>query len=177
MAKRWQPPPMNAPDDTASPKVTLDEGVVRKMLQVNPELRDGRTTFQVKKDMEGGQSVATDGRRATGEVRRSTGPQSAPPTPSTSKSELDDTVGFFMKGRTAELSEKLAALRAQRTALEEQERAVRDAFKTDLAKFVGMLDPQVVAMHGVSALSKHKAILDQVGLTPAQVLQEARKPR
>ncbi|MEO1174953.1 MAG: hypothetical protein AAFX94_23300, partial [Myxococcota bacterium] len=60
MAKRWQPPPMG-PKKTAEEEpagaVKVDEQVVRNVLKVNPELRDGRTTFQVKKALERGEGL------------------------------------------------------------------------------------------------------------------------
>lgn len=178
MAKRWRPPPMaqEPPADAPAPakKVTVDEGVVRKMLQINPDLRDGRTTFQVKKDMESGQVVRTDGRRSNGELR-STPTSSAGGGGSTNKSELEDALSFFMKGKTQDLEAKRADIQARRRQLEEEERALREGLLQDVAKFLRMLDPTVVATHGVTALSKHKAILDQAGITPAQVLEAVRK--
>lgn len=170
MAKRWQPPPMNeAGGESDAPKVTLDEKVVRKILQINPAMRDGRTTFQVKKDMEAGQSVRTGPEAVAAPV--------TPPAAGGTRSELDDTIGFFMRGKGKELGEKLGDLGARRAALEEEERAVRAQFTADVAAFLAMLDPKIVAMHAVTALSKHKDLLGKVGLTPAAVLEQVRKSR
>ncbi len=174
VSKRWRPPPMNeAAGESKTPKVTLDEKVVRKMLQINPAMRDGRTTFQVKKDMEGGQAVRVD---KEAPVSSSATP-TATPAVSGTKSDLDETIGFFMKGKGAEVQEQLSDLGARRAALEAQEQDLRAQFTADVAKFLSMLDPKIVAMHGVTALSLHKDLLTQLGLTPAAVLEAVRKSR
>lgn len=179
MAKRWQPPPMNdQPRGEASPKVTVDEKVVRKMLQVNPELRDGRTTFQVKRDMEQGQVVRTDGRRSSGSVTSRNAPPGSPLASAPSggtRQELDETLSFFIKSKRDALEKRLGELAAQRQALEQEEKTIRDSFAGDLAKFLAMLDPTIVAMHGVRALSAHQELLGLVGVTPSQLLETVRK--
>lgn len=76
--RRWQPPPMSSPagsgmndaarsyhqapnagpdsghTPSAQPVLKVDERMVRKMLEMNPAMRAGRTTFQVKRALEDG---------------------------------------------------------------------------------------------------------------------------
>jgi len=174
MAKRWQPPPMNEPGaDAGAPQVKVDEKVVRKMLQVNPAMRAGRTTFQVKRDLEGGQAVTTASERATTAAPRA----ASAAAPASGRTELDETLGFFLRGKEESFNQRLDELAARRRELESEEHAVRQALAAELAKFVSMLDDKVVALHGVAALSHHKSLLERLGVTPAQLLQEARRHR
>lgn len=189
MAKRWRPPPMNegsagsagAPSSgsSATPKLTVDEKVVRKMLQVNPALRDGRTTAQVKRDIESGQAVPAAGRRPTGAPSMDAPSPASSATPATNgpRGELDETLGLFMRGKAMDLQGRLDDIAGRRKQLEVEEQQVRATFCDELARFVAMLDPTVVATHGVAALSRHKAVLERFGVTPAEVLEAVRRAR
>lgn len=184
MAKRWRPPPMSetgSQPETGTPKITLDEKVVRKMLQVNPAMRDGRTTFQVKRDMEGGQPVrAHDGpstRRAPFAAHSVAPPTSGAPKSSGAKGELEETIGFFIKGKAAGFGRELAVIDDQRRALDAEEQEIKAKLQRQMASFISMLDEKVIAMHAVSVLSRHLDFLGQLGLTPAQLLEMARKAR
>jgi hypothetical protein len=160
--RRWRPPPMK--NEEADPKVRLDEKVVRKMLQVNPAMRGGRTTAQVKRDLEGGGGAVVEK------------PASAVPVTST-KAELDDALAFFIRGKAEKLSAELAAVAEKKKALDEEEAAAKRVVKEQLASFIALLDEGAVAMHGVTALSKHKELLAKLDLTPAALLDAARKAR
>ncbi len=160
--RRWQPPPMDS--EPPSSKVRLDEKVVRKALQVNPALRAGRTTGQVKRDLEAGQAVRTE-------------PSAAPVASGSSKSELDDTLGFFIRGKSEALASRLGEIAERKKALDAEEAAAKKELRDQLASFVALLDEATVAMHGVGALSKHKDFLAKLDVTPASLLEAARKGR
>jgi len=156
---RWQPPPMKSAEVT---KVTIDERVVRKMLRVNPELRRGRTTFQVKRALEQGEPLRGDDESAGAQEARPAG------------SELKEAVGFFVSGKADKLRAKLADIDLRRRALEAEEQRVRVDMGEQVVAFVGLLDDGTVAVHGNRVLSSHADFLAQVGLTPAALLNKAR---
>lgn len=162
MARRFQPPPMEPQDED---KVTVDEQVVRKMLKVNPELRKGRTTFQVKKALEKGEPVGGDER-------------AAPEAPANEKRsdghELAETVDFFVSGKATKLDATLADIDARRRALEAEEQRARAEMAEQVVSFVALLDDGAIAAHGKKALSRHADFLAQLGLTPASLLDKAR---
>ncbi len=162
--RRWQPPPMETPAE-AKPKITVDEQVVRKMLKVNPELRKGRTTYQVKKALEQGGTVA------------SAEPQASPAAKSDGGGQLQDALDFFVRGKSSELQSKRAGLAARRQALDLEEQQLAATFREQVVSFVGLLDQGAVERHGRVALAKHAGFLSEVGLTPAALLDLSRKPK
>jgi hypothetical protein len=170
---RWQPPPLaDAPaPSNCRPKVRVDEQVVRKILEMNPELRKGRTTVQVRRVLEQGGSLATG---PGGGDARSGGSAPSVPSPAT---QLEDTIAFFLRGKHTELESSLGALYARRRALDDEERGLKTRFRDQIAGFVAMLDPAAVAAHGTSALARHGELLRVVGVTPAELLEPARRAR
>jgi len=169
---RWQPPPMN-PSQTATnepePKVRVDEKVVRKMLQVNPGMRKGRTTVQVKKALEQGSALGSVDSNSDRDNARPGGPSAA--------HEFEETVGYFVRGKGAELRAKLADLETKRRGLDDEERALKQALRDQVMAFVAMLDAQAVATFGSGALAKHAEALRALGTSPADVLDCARRAR
>ncbi|MBI3178409.1 MAG: hypothetical protein HYZ27_02035 [Deltaproteobacteria bacterium] len=166
--RRWQPPPMETPAE-AKPKVTVDEQVVRKMLKVNPELRKGRTTYQVKKSLEQGAPVAQSPAEAA--------PGSATPPTSDASGQLQDAVDFFVRGKMGELKSKRAEILARRKALDADEQQLAATYREQVVSFVSLLDASTVERHGRAALAKHAEFLGEVGLTPAALVDLLRKNR
>ncbi len=163
--RRWQPPPLAPDSGQGEPKVTVDEKVVRKMLKVNPDLRKGRTTAQVKRALESGEAVggAPEAKAA------SAAPQG--------QSELEDTLGFFLRGKADKLRDDLAAIEHKRRALAEEEARLKAQLREQLAGFLSLLDAKAVDAKGAAALAKHAELLKVVGLTPQQLLEAARRGR
>jgi hypothetical protein len=160
--RRWQPPPMNPPPrPEAVSTPTVDEKVVRKILQVNPTLRQGRTTAQVKKALERGEPAVPAG--------AAKGPVAA--------GELEDAMGFFLRGKSERLRDGLAGIAARRRALEQEEAELRTQLREQLAAFVSLLDAAAVDTHGARVLAKHHDFLGALSLTPASVLELARRGR
>ncbi len=164
--RRWQPPPMEPPQKRQAelaPKVMVDEKVVRKILQVNPDLRQGRTTLQVKKSLERGEPVQ---------------PPPAPiPQARQGASELADSLGFFLRGKAERLRERLTQISARRQALDAEEAQLRQDLAHEVGSFVALLDAQLVETHGAAALATHADLLAVAGLSPARVLESARRTR
>ncbi|MEL6547785.1 MAG: hypothetical protein AAFQ82_24380 [Myxococcota bacterium] len=168
MAKRrWQPPPMNpAPtDEPQAPSVTVDEQVVRNVLKVNPELRDGRTTFQVKKALERGEALHTGGAQPESQPEASTGPKSGE-----QARQLAETLDFFLSSKGRELNGALEEIDARRRMLDSEEKALRQETLNTLVDFLSMLDAGALALHGKSALQAHREILSRVGVSAEELL-------
>ena len=170
MARRFQPPPME-PEDPES-GVTVDEQVVRKMLKVNPDMRKGRTTFQVKKALEGGESIGATDRAAQDPAAASA--EAPAGTPARAGSELQETVDFFVTGKADKLRARLAEIDVRRHELEAEEQQARAELAEQVVAFLALLDENAVAAHGKRALSRHTEFLAQVGLTPASLLEKVR---
>jgi hypothetical protein len=158
----WQAPSMSAPSST---KTKVDEKVVRTLLRVNPDLRRGRTTGQIKRALEAGESLAF------GVVNKSAG------RPAVLSSELADTIGFFLRGKAERLRADLESIAARRRALDEEAARLGHDTREQLARFVGLLDGREVDEKGPAALAEHRDLLKAVGLTPTQLLELAKKAR
>ena len=170
--RRWQPPSLQPKVEAAS-KVTVDEKVVRKMLAVNPSMRKGRTTFQVKKALERGESIAaTESTAAV--VVPTTALSSANPA-SDIRRELAETIGFFVRGKKERWQAKLADLAAQRHAVNEAQEQARTELSGQLISFVVLLDSEALASAGRGALAEHAEFLGELGLTAASLLDAAIK--
>ena len=171
--RRWQPPPME-PKDDGKGKVTVDEKVVRKMLTVNPSMRKGRTTFQVKKALERGESVSA---KQSGAAPRADAPavaaKGAGPAPA--GRELEDTIDFFVRGKSERWAEKRAELAAQRQAIDEAESVARVELGGQLTSFVALLDDRAVAASGRAALAKHAGFLSELGLSVQALLEASQR--
>ncbi|MBI5511678.1 MAG: hypothetical protein HY903_23220 [Deltaproteobacteria bacterium] len=170
--RRWQPPPMELNVDQSSSKVTVDEKVVRKMLAVNPSMRKGRTTFQVKKALERGESVAATDKSEVVATGASAHKPTAKP-----GAELQDAIDFFLNGKAKRLAEAEAELAAKRQALDAEAVRMRQELQEQVRSFISLLDLQTVAATGKAALGKHVDFLKAIDLTPAALVDAARKDR
>ena len=183
MAKeRWQPPAMKPAADkqtsskTATPRVTVDENVVRKMLKVNPTLRQGRTTSQVKRSIERGDTLT--GKPALGApealVTKPTGSISGASLPA-GASELRDTMTFFLRGKLDGLSAKEAEIEERRKALNAELDAARVTVRQQVTAFLSLLDQETLARHGPAALAEHAKALAKLGLDTNTLVDNARR--
>lgn len=128
-----------------TPKVRVDEQVVRKILKVNPALRAGRTTAQVKGSLERGEPLVVPTQAAPAQA----------PAGATSRDtaqQLRETIAFFLGG-------KAEALAATKSSLREQ-----------VLSFVSLLDRRALDAHGLSILAEHSAVLRELGLDPRNLI-------
>lgn len=165
--QRWQPPPMNPSPvrGDGGSRIKVDEQVVRNMLRVNPALRLGRTTFQVKSALERGEPV--------GVTAKTVAPSQEAPvigTGASASGELRDAVSFFLRGKLEQLRAQLAEIEAQRRQLAAREQEARSAAREQVLTFAGLLDVQAVAHQGAAAFGEHAASLAMIGLTPTELL-------
>ena len=172
--RRWQPPPMAGAQKDGAPTPKVDEKVVRKMLQVNPGMRQGRSTMQVKKALEQGAVISVkDGASA---APAATGKDARPHAAGVA-GELDDTVGFFLRGKAEAFRAALGDFLARRRALDEEEARTKKQLREQIGGFVSLLDAKAVEAHGAATLAKHGELLRLLGVTPAELLEAARRGR
>jgi hypothetical protein len=169
--RRWQPPAMGGGGSQPG-TIAVDEKVVRKMLEVNPALRQGRTTQQIKRAVEQGAPLVA-----------------AEPAPPAYRPEerlggstelgagLDDAVGFFLAGKADGLRAALDEIAARRRALDDEERRVKEQLRDQVVAFIALLDGKAVQARGEAALGKHRELLGQLGVRPAELLELARRQR
>ena len=195
--ERWQPPPMKQPASPESakpdstPKVTVDENVVRKMLKVNPTLRQGRTTSQVKKSLERGEAITTkasaNDASGSGTSSDATSASSARNAASSTASarnsaklpsgaaELRDTVTFFLRSKLEALTTKESDIAARRAALDAELAATQSTMRDQVRSFLALLDQSTLAQHGPAALADHTKDLARIGLDAKSLIDEARR--
>lgn len=176
---RWQPPPLESAPPTT--RVTVDEKVVRKLLAVNPAMRQGRTTFQVKRALERGEALSVTAATAPGTdtAIAAAGERTAPRTTRQSladrRREVEETLDFFLRGKAERFAHRRAELEGQRRALAEAEAHARAEVAAQLTAFVALLDEASLALVGRSALTAHTAFLEEVGLTIHALLAAGRQ--
>ncbi|MEK7705298.1 MAG: hypothetical protein AAB426_10090 [Myxococcota bacterium] len=164
-SRRWQPPPLEVATPAAQPTPTVDEQVVRKMLKVNPDMRKGRTTQQVKRALERGEAIGGAPAQPATSVLAASDPAR----------ELAETLGFFLRGKTEALRRALADIDARRRELVAQEQRERAMRRAEIVAFVHLLDRDAIARHGATALGGHAALLGELGVTPRELLEDVRR--
>ena len=173
--QRWQPPTLNKPAAEGSnepAKVKVDEQVVRKMLKVNPALRAGRTTAQVKKSLERGEPL----------VKREAAAPATPASPATSDTagQLRDTIRFFLAGKEHAFAGKRQDIEARKKALDDELVAARATLREQVVGFVSLLDRGTVAANEAAlaaAFAEHGALLRELGLDAKIIAEVVRKGR
>jgi hypothetical protein len=109
--QRWQPPSMNkaqAHDARRPSGVKVDEQVVRKILKVNPALRAGRTTGQVKQSLERGEPLVKHETTAAAAAPAST------PSPTPLPSYATPSVSFWPAKRAPSRPSATTSMHARR---------------------------------------------------------------
>jgi hypothetical protein len=168
--RRWQPPPFCSERDAT--RVTVDEQVVRKLLAVNPQMRKGRTTFQVKKAIERGEPVLGEPARNAPEGPTPAACTDGPMLSRPAANELQKSVDFFVDGKARALGARLDEIETRRRALVAEEKRAKSEVAEQVVAFLALLDPSVVAAHGKRVLARHVDFLTRLGLTPAVVIDE-----
>lgn len=172
--QRWTPPAMNPGPkaDTQESKVKVDEQVVRKMLKVNPALRAGRTTGQVKKALESGEPLIK--RREVVEVTP------AKAVADDTAVQLRDTIRFFVSGKADAYAATRQSIEERRRALDAELVAARAALREQIVSFVKLLDRGTVAANEAAltaAFADQAALLRELGLDVKAIAEAARKNR
>jgi len=129
-------------------RIRVDEQVVRKMLQVNPGLRQGRTTAEIKRTLEAGGSF-----HARDEAK---------------VDAADATQGVlaaFLAQKSRQLADDLEAIEHRRAALAAQAQQVRNRQREELLSFARLLRPGTLSEGAVKSIRRHGALLTSVGLS------------
>lgn len=124
----------------------VDVHVVRTVLQMNPAVRAGRTTGEIKKALERGEPLVpahTSAARAavsTGALQRSTGAEA---------------LTLFARDRLVALDQELEAIERERVRLDQREAGLRDVARGAICGFVTLLEPAArdEAVHALRALA------------------------
>ncbi|MBC7792262.1 MAG: hypothetical protein H7Z43_01020 [Clostridia bacterium] len=182
--ERWSPPPMKPTADPSAQKdqdrkLTVDENIVRKMLKVNPTLRQGRTTSQVKKSLEQGDSLT--GAKSGASANR-TGADASSALEATrsgslpiSAAELRDTVTFFLRSKLEALTATEAEIANRRVALDAELESAQTTLRYQVRSFLGLLDQTTLAQHGPAALADHAKNLARVGIDTKTLIEDVRR--
>ncbi len=169
--QRWQPPSMNKPADENAAKVKVDEQVVRKILKVNPALRAGRTTAQVKKSLERGEPLAQQPVLA---------PTRASSPAGDTATQLRDTIRFFLSGKSEAFTAKSQDIEARKKALDAELTATRATLREQVVGFVKLLDPGALDANEAAmaaAFAEQSALLRELGLDAKIIAEAVRKGR
>lgn len=176
MAKRWQPPPMGPKKSTEDEPehVRVDEQVVRNVLRVNPNVRNGRTTLQVKKALERGGALGVNASPHEKRKERLT-ESKLEPSDRDAQHQLAETLDFFLTSKRRELQSELEEIAERRRRLDEEENALHEAMRQKLVDFTSMLDAGALALHGKAALASHRALLSTLGVTATELLDVVKR--
>lgn len=162
MSAASNPYPAKTPAGRA---LRVDEAVVRNVLKVNPTLRKGRTTVEVKRALEAGEAFSAH--------QPLPGPKSAQDCAAPlvgSAGQLSDAFSLFLSGRMQRLDVALGTVAERRRQLEAEEEALRKEAIEQLVTFASMLDSNLLRTHGAAALGAHRDLLERFGLEVETVL-------
>jgi hypothetical protein len=158
-----------APKPDAKSDVELMEHLVKKSLQINPELRDGKGTHEVMDSLRQ-QAIAQSRSRAAP-------PPAAPSGPD--KSALADrrksTIAFFFEQKAKEVEEAQKDLAVREAALKKERQELQQRVSGELADFLGMMSGAVESPETREVLKDFKSFLSQLGVAPEELLQRAKR--
>ncbi|MCK5689843.1 hypothetical protein KAI87_11265 [Myxococcota bacterium] len=167
MRRRWQAPAMNTAAGQ-NRKTQIDEAVVRKMLRVNPAIRAGRSTMEVKVALEGGASLISQA-----------APQTIQPNflathSAESGHELHDALNFFVSNKERRFVAALDELEAKRRQLDESLRILKGRAAGEVVAFLALLDADTLHRDGAAALAPHTEYLNLLGTSVESILATSR---
>ena len=147
-------PPPSTVRSRAPQRIVVDERVVQKVLEMNPSLRRGRSTQQIKEALERGERLTGDtGQRCDGPTDRG--------------GALAHAIDAFIANKRQELAARVQTLEAERRALEVAEATERAKVKGEVLSFLSLLDGPLVSQFGGAALSRHADFLRSLGFNLA----------
>ena len=170
--QRWQPPSANKSAAREPGKVKVDEQVVRKMLKVNPGLRAGRTTAQVKTSLERGEPLVN--RAAQAKAEGSWAP------PRDTPSQLRDTLRFFLSGKADAFTTKRQDIDAKKKALDDELAGARASLREQIIGFAKLLDRDTVLANETAlatAFAEQGGLLRELGLDAKVIAEAVRRDR
>ncbi len=140
-------------DSLDAPKARIDEDVLEKILEVNPSLRQGRSTAEVKADLEDGQAVSFAAQQ---------------PEPQAKTSDLAKTVDFFLRAKGSSFEDAQEGFEARQKKLDEERRAFAMATRQEIEAFLNLVGRDSAEVRKV--LAKHQELL---GALPTHVSRRA----
>ena len=148
--------------------VELMEHLVKKSLDINPGLRDGRTTQEI---LEGLRQEA---------VARS-GTADTPPAPSASEKKASlaqrrrSTIEFFFEQKTEEFNSGARDVRARMRGLEKDLAALQRSTRDEMVDFLALLAGGADSPEAREVMRSHRNFLKELGCSDADIIAAAKK--
>lgn len=159
--------------------VELMEELVRKSLQVNPSLKDGKSTGQVIDDLRSmalERSARHGGPGGQGGAGAARGGGGRPEAPADERSERRvKTISFFLLQKQEELAEQEADLAAQERALAKRRQELTARLLDEVAEFFGLMAGGAESPEARTALRQQRAFIEQLGVSEADLARRARR--
>ncbi len=159
--------PPQAPPGTSVPDVELMEHLVKKSLDINPQMRGGKSTHEVMEDL----------RKEAIARSKTAGVGTAPPS-GAAKASLSErrraTIAFFFEQKSAQMQTVLADLRARERALADEKRVIQKQLVDEIVDFIHMVSSgaEVPELRGV--LLAHRGLLAELNVSEADLIRLAK---
>lgn len=175
--KSWSPA-LELPTPPVGPRLCVDERIVRKILRVNPAMRQGRTTGEVKEALDNGESLLRPVDQRTILPGLKAADLCSPAGAEPPNRYFEDALAFFLSGQKQHLNTILDDISERRAALEAEEQQAKATARSRVLAFVSMLDATLISSHIATALASQTDFLAQLVLSPGQILEmlAARSP-
>ncbi len=149
----------------AEPDVELMEQLVKKSLDVNPELRGGKSTHEVLAAL-----------REEAIARSKSGGTSQPEQPTTSLADRRrGTIAFFLEQKVKEFGESEADISAREKVLRAERAELQARVVDDIEVFLALLSDGNESPEVRMVLTQFKHFLQQLGTSETQLLAAARR--
>ncbi|MBI5507583.1 MAG: hypothetical protein HY903_02405 [Deltaproteobacteria bacterium] len=146
------------------PDVELVEQLVKKSLDINPDLRDGKNTHQVMQDLKR-QAVARSKEGGAG------GGIAAP------RGNLAErrrgTIAFFFEQKASDFETAVADVTARERLLQQEKQALRDQVVGDLADFFALMAGGIQSPEAKDVIRENRPFLSKLGITEADLVAAA----
>ena len=150
-----------------SPDLELMEQLVKKSLEINPEMRGGKRTAEVMEDLR---------KQAVGQSKSAPTAVSTAPKPSLTERRLS-TMAFFFEQKQAEFQENLGEIAVKERELEKEKKELKVRFGDELTDFLALMSGGTETPESKEILRRYRSFVAALGLNEADILRVAKTRR
>ncbi len=165
--------PEATPNQEPEPKAELIEHLVKKSLDINPNLRGGKDTREVLEDLK---REALARSKQGGGAAPAEGPAAASAPRANLAERRKSTMAFFFEQKAQEFDGAIADLDARERLLHKERKELQERFTADLTDFVALMaggdSPEVREV-----LKEQRAFLTKLGANEQEILRQAKGRR
>jgi hypothetical protein len=172
----------------AEPDLEIMEQLVKKSLEINPQLKDGKNTRQVLADLRnqalarsksgsggGGPSSMGGGQSTMGQARSVGSAPAATAAKPDMAARRKNTISFFFEQKASEFEESVVDINMREKALQKEKNELQQRFFDELVDFFTLMAGGAQSPESRAVLVEQRAFLSQLGVAEADLIREVQR--